>query len=79
MVIVVNGKERKSGTSKKGSQYDFIVLHFLAAQRGVIGKAAIQKILDPSVIAYVDILINQGYEIEVDLSGNIIAMKVAKT
>ena len=79
MVIVVNGKERKSGTSKKGSQYDFIVLHFLAAQRGVIGKAAIQKILDPSVIAYDDILINQGYEIEVDLSGNIIAMKVAKT
>lgn len=79
MVIVVNGKERKTGTSKKGSNYDFIVLHFLAAQRGVVGQAAIQKLVNPSVISYDDILVNQGYEVDVDLRGDIVAMKVAKT
>lgn len=75
MVITVNGKERRQGTSKKGSAYDFIVIHFLGPQRGVTGQAAIQKIIDPSVINYDDILVDQAYEIVPDLRGDIVAMK----
>lgn len=79
MVLVVAGKEHKSGVSKAGKAYDFIVIHTLAPRKGVIGKAAVEKIVDASVIGFDDILVNQAYDCDIDLDGNICAMLVAKS
>lgn len=78
MVITIGGKEHKAGTSKAGKPYDFNVIHFLGPKKNVFGNAACEKIVDPSVIAYDDILVNQAYEVETDLDGNIIRMQVAR-
>lgn len=78
MVICLEGKEHRQGTSKRGSTYDFYVLHFLGKARGVEGQGAIQKLVDPEVIDYDKLLIGQHYDLEADLDGNIIAIKVAK-
>lgn len=78
MVIRLEGKEHRQGTSKRGQAYDFIVLHFLGKSRGVDGLGAIQKLIDPDLINYDDLLVGQHYELEPDLDGNIIAIKVAK-
>lgn len=78
MVIIVAGKQNKKGTSKAGRPYDFNVIHFCAPKKGVEGNAAQEKIVDQSVISYTDILVNQAYEVETDLDGNIIAMIPAR-
>lgn len=79
MVVLIGGKEHKKGTSKAGNAYDFNVLHFLAPKKNVYGLAAYEKIVDPTVISYDDILVNQHYEIETDMEGNITAMMAAKS
>lgn len=78
MIITIGGKERKTGVSKAGKNYDFIVVHFLAPKKGVIGLGCCEKLLDPSSFSYDDILVNQAYEIETDLDGNIIGMIPAR-
>lgn len=78
MVVKIEGKEHRQGVSKAGNKYDFISLHFLAKQRGVDGQAAINKIVDTNVCSYNEILVGQHYDLELDLSGNIIAMRPAK-
>ena len=78
MVIRLEGKEHRKGTSKRGQDYDFLVLHFLGKTRGVEGLGAVQKLVDPNLMPYDDLLVGQHYELEPDLDGNIIAIKVAK-
>lgn len=78
MVIRLEGKEHRKGTSKSGKAYDFIVLHFLGKLRGVEGLGAVQKLVDSDLISYDDLLVGQHYELEPDLDGNIISIKVAK-
>lgn len=78
MVITIGGKEHKQGVSKAGKPYDFIVIHFLAPKKGVIGQACCEKLLDPGDVSFDDILVQQQYEIETDLDGNIVAMIPAR-
>ena len=78
MIITIGGKERKSGVSKAGKAYDFIVVYFLAPKKGVTGLACCEKLLEPSMFNYDDILVNQAYEIETDLDGEIIGMLPAR-
>lgn len=78
MVVKIEGKEHRQGVSKAGKQYDFITLHFLAKQRGVEGLAAVSKIIDTALIPYDHILVGQHYELEPDLDGNIIGIRVVK-
>lgn len=78
-VIKVEGKEHRQGMSKRGNEYDFIVLHFLAdRQRGVEGRAAVQKLMNPDILPYQDILVGQHYDLETDLNGEIVGMTPAK-
>lgn len=79
MVIKIEGKEHRQGVSKRGNEYDFYVLHFLGVRSGVEGKAAYEKLVDPSVLPYDEILVNQCYDIETDFSGSIVKMRVAKS
>ena len=78
MVVKIEGKEHRQGVNKSGKPYDFIVIYFLAKQRGVDGLAAVRKIIDNAVIPYENILVGQHYEIEIDLEGDIFEMHVAK-
>lgn len=78
MVVTIEGKEHRQGVSKAGRQYDFVSVHFLAKQRGVEGLAAVSKIIDPSLIPYENIIVGQHYDVEIDLSGNICSICVAK-
>lgn len=78
MIVKVEGKEHREGVSKAGKNYNFNNVHFLARQRGVEGMAAVSKIVDATVISYEDILVGQHYDLELDLSGNIVGMHPAK-
>lgn len=78
MIVKIEGKEHREGVSKAGKNYNFNNLHFLAPMRGVEGMAAVSKIVDASVCPYENILVGQHYDLEVDLSGNIISMHPAK-
>lgn len=78
MIVKVEGKEHREGVSKAGKNYNFNNVHFLARQRGVEGMAAVSKIVDATVISYEDILVGQHYDLELDLSGNIIGMHPSK-
>lgn len=79
MNVKIEGKEERKGTSKKtGKDYHFIVLHFLSRKAGVDGQAAYEKLLDPSVLDYDHIQVGTVYDLEVDLTGNIVSMEIAK-
>lgn len=79
MIVKIEGKEHRKGTSRKtGNDYDFYVLHFIAPQVGVDGNAAVQKIVDPSLIEFEKILVGMHYELEPDLNGNIVKIAPAK-
>lgn len=79
-IIKLDGKEHRKGTSRKtGNEYDFYVLHFIAPQAGVEGKAAVQKLVDPSLIAYEKLLPGMHYELDTDLNGNVIRVTQAKS
>lgn len=80
MIVKIEGKEHRQGTSRKtGRDYDFFVLHFVAPQAGVEGNAAVQKIVDPSIMDYDKILVGLYYELTPDLNGSIIKIEAAKT
>lgn len=75
VVIYIGGKEHKTGNRKSdGKPYDLVIIHCLAAKKNVYGRAAEQKIIDQSIIAYDDILVNQEYEVDTDFDGNIIGL-----
>lgn len=78
MVVKVEGKEHRQGVSKAGRNYDFIVLHFMARQNGVDGLAAVQKLVNTSVVSFESILVGQNYDLEPDFDGNIISVRPAK-
>lgn len=79
MVVKLEGKEDRHGTSRKtGKDYHFIVLHFLLVQQGVEGISAQQVLCDPSVIPYDKLLVGQMYDIEFDFRGNILSVTPAK-
>lgn len=79
MVVQIAGKVRRSGTSRKtGNTYDFGVIYFLAPARGVEGRAAYEKLIDLGQIDFDKLLVNQHYELELDLNGNITNLIPAK-
>lgn len=78
MNVVICGKVHRQGTSRAGRDYDFNEIHFLAPQRGIEGLAAVTKIVGKDVIAYDKILVQQSYDLEIDLQGNIISMRPSR-
>lgn len=80
MVVKLEGKEERQGTSRKtGKDYHFIVLHFLLRQNGVDGMSAQQVLCDPSVMAYDKLLVGQMYDIQCDFKGSILSVVPAKS
>ena len=75
MIVQIAGKEHREGTSKKGKDYNFNVIYFTAKKAGVEGVASYERLLDPSVIPYQEILIGNYYELELDLSGAVVGLK----
>lgn len=78
MVVKIEGKEHRQGVSKAGKNYDFNIVYFLAKQRGVDGQAAVNKIVDSTLIPYDNIIVGQHYELSIDLNGNIDGISAAK-
>lgn len=79
MVVKVYGKQHCQGVSKKsGKNYDFYNLHLLVKDRNVDGLACCVKMVDPSVISFDNILVNQQYDLQTDFNGNIVSISPAK-
>lgn len=79
MIVQIVGKSHRSGTSKKtGRDYDFTEIHFLCPSRNVEGQSCRTAIIGSEVCRTDSILINQHYELETDLDGNIIKVRPAK-
>lgn len=79
-VYKVYGKQHCKGVSKKtGKDYDFYNLHLLVRDRNVDGLACCVKMVDPSVIPYDNIIVNQMYDFSTDFNGNIDGITPAKT
>lgn len=80
MIVKIEGKSRRTGISKKtGNSYDLGFIYFLIPQRGVEGKAAVDKLIDPEQIDMDKILVGQMYDLEIDLNGNVVALHPAKS
>lgn len=78
MKIKVYGKVHLFGTSKKtGNKYDFIQLHTLVPQRGVVGQAAKTLSISPDIINYDAIVIGKDLDVEVDFDGRIVSARPA--
>lgn len=79
MIYKVYGKQHCKGVSRKtGKDYDFINFHLLVKDRNVDGLACCVKMVDPSVVDYNSILVNQNYEFTTDFNGNVTAVTPAK-
>lgn len=73
MKITVIGKAHLQGVSKKtGNPYDFIQLHYNGKARGVIGTAALQVNLDPSLANFDEIIVGEDYNLDFDNRGYIV-------
>lgn len=80
MIVKIEGKARRSGTSRKtGNPYDIGFIYFLAPQRGVEGLASFEKLVDPEEINLDKVLVGQHYELEMDLNGSIVGLHPAKS
>ena len=80
MNLKIYGKAHIQGKSKKtGKDVDFYVVHLLMPDPNIEGMAAVQKTVNPSLIKYENIIVNQYYDIEPDFNGNIISFKPSKT
>lgn len=74
MKIKVYGKVHLSGTSRKtGNKYDFIQLHCLVPQRGVIGEAAKVISISPDIVDFDSIIVGKSCSVEVDFDGRVIS------
>lgn len=80
MVAQVIGIQRMKGISKKtGEPYDFKIFHIPVKDRRVEGLACKQYNLSEDIPGVKTILINQWYEFETDLDGNVLSVKPVKT
>lgn len=72
MKIKVYGKAHLFGTSKKtGNKYDFIQLHCLIPQRGVVGEAAKVVTVSPDLVNFDSIIVGKSCSVEVDFDGRV--------
>lgn len=77
MKVRLVGKERRTGVSKKtGKTYDFVVIHYIAPARGVIGEAAQTVIIDPGLFPFENIAPGM-FDLEFDNRGNVLALTAA--
>lgn len=73
MKIKVIGKAHLHGVSKRtGNPYDFIQLHYNGTARDVIGTAALQVNLDPSLTRFDEIIVGEEYNLVFDNRGYIV-------
>lgn len=70
MKIRVIGKTHLQGVSKRtGNPYNFIQVYYNGPARNVIGEAAMNLSLDPSMVQYDSILVPADYNVEFDQRG----------
>lgn len=80
MNLKLYGKAHIQGkSSKTGKDIDFYVLHLLMPDPRIEGLSAVQKTVNPSVIDYDKLLVNQYYDIEPDFNGNIVKITPSKS
>lgn len=78
MMVNIFGKLHLKGTSKKtGKDYDFAQVHFAKPKRGVVGKAAVVKDVDPALYDIDKMIVPGDYIIEFDDDGEIISLAPA--
>lgn len=70
MKVVVIGKERMQGTSKKsGNQYDATSVHVRHAKARTEGEAVMSIWVDTNLMSYSEIGIGQAYDADFDNRG----------
>ncbi len=73
MRIRIEGKAHLKGMSKRtGQPYDFIQVHYLAPDRGVVGKAALTLALEPQNYNFDAIPVGSEVNVEFDNRGNVV-------
>lgn len=79
MKIKVVGKSHMEGTSKKtGKPYNFNAVFFLGHDRFTEGMKGMSVNLDPALFPYESIRIDQQYDVEFGLRGEVVAMEPVK-
>lgn len=76
MIIIVIGRQRRTGTSKKtGKPYDFSEIYFLSTSPFVEGQVGDKCTVDPSVCTYDKIYVGREYIADFDNTGRLVSFK----
>lgn len=73
MIVEIIGKQHREGVSKKsGNPYNFNVVFYVGADRGVIGSRGQEILLEPDLFPLDDIQVGARYDIQFGPRGSVV-------